>query len=180
MFALDAVVLGATLVDISTVVIIAVVAFIVGLLLAFLMVTPARSASNHLARDRERRIKQLDDQVHDLQDRNEQLREQNASVAAERNHLRGQLDALRQHNVAAASTVGVASAANPDGAGTQAARDQAQRADQQAAADQQAQAEQQAQADQQPRQESLGERIKDFFSGNNPDNTNAPNPNATA
>lgn len=176
MFAIDAVVLGATLVDISTVVIIAVVAFVVGALLAFLLVTPARSASNHLARDRERRLRQLDDQVHNLQDRNEQLREQNASVAAERNHLRGQLDALWQHNVATASTAeaaGTASAAKPDGYTTQAARDQA---NQQDAADQQARANQQ----QPQQQESLGERIKDFFSGNNPDNTNAPTPDATA
>lgn len=169
MYALDAVVLGALLIDFSTVVIVAIVAFVIGALLAFLIVTPARAASNHLARESGRRLRQLEDQVQNLQERNEQLREQNASVAAERNHLRGQLDALRQHNVAAASmadTADTSTAANPDGYGMQSARNQA---------DQQATAEQQPQ-----QQESLGERIKGFFSGNNPDDTNTPNPNATA
>ena len=173
MFSVDTVVLGATLVDISSVVIIAIVAFVIGALLAFLLVTPARSASNHIARDRERRIKQLEDQVHTLQDRNEQLREQNYNVLAERNHMQGQLDALRQHTIAAASAPGTSAAADSDRLRTSAPRDQADQ--------QQAAAEQQAQADQQPQQESLGERIKGFFSGNNPDNTPpAQTPDATA
>lgn len=172
MFSVDTVVLGATLVDISSVVIIAIVAFVVGALLAFLLVTPARSASNHIARDRERRIKQPDDQVHDLQSRNEQLREQNYSVLAERHHLQGQLDALRQHTVAAASAPDTSAATNRDGYSTPAARDQADQ--HQAAADQQ------AQADQPPQQERPGERIKGFFSGNSPDNTPSQTPDATA
>lgn len=175
MFSVDTVVLGATLVDISSVVVIAIVAFVIGALLAFLLVTPARSASNHLARESARRNKQLEDQVHDLQNRNEQLREQNYNVLAERNHVQGQLDALRQHTVAAASTPATSAATNSDGMSTSAPRD---RADQQAAAEQQAPAEQQPQS--QPQQESFGERIKGFFSGNNTDNTPpAQTPNAT-
>lgn len=182
MFSVDSAVLGATLVDFSTVVIVAIVAFVIGALLAFLLVTPARAASNHLAREGARRNKQLEDQVHELQDRNEQLREQNYSVLAERNHVQGQLDALRQHNVTAASAPGTSAATNPDGTSTSAPR---YRADQQAAAEQQAQdsrdyQQPQPQPQSQPQQESLGERIKDLFSGNNPNNTPSQTPDATA
>ncbi|HEX6800633.1 MAG TPA: hypothetical protein VF116_23170 [Ktedonobacterales bacterium] len=172
MFSVDTVVLGATLVDINTVVIVAIVAFVVGALLAFLLVTPARAASNHIARDRERRMRQLEDQARDQQDRNEQLREQNYNVLAERNHLQGQLDALRQHTVAAASAPDTSAATHSDGPSTPVARDQADQ--QQAATDQQ------AQVDQQPQQERLGERIKGFFSGNHTDNTPSQTPDATA
>lgn len=189
MFTLDSVALGALTVSVSTqMVIVAVIAFVVGLIVAFLLVTPAKSRSDYIVRGHAQRARMLEQQIGDLQARNDQLQEQNTSVVAERNHLRGQLDALREHNVA------IAARGNPNGDGAAPSdqgwqRDRAQdqtraqeQADQQAAADQQAQAEQ----EQPQQQESFGERIKGFFSGNNPDNqdtadnTNAPTPNATA
>lgn len=173
MLAVDTAVLGALVIDISTVIIVAVVAFVIGALLAFLLVTPARSASNHLARESRSRVKQLENQVHELQDRNAQLQEQNASVAAERSHLRGQLDALRQHNVAAAS------APNRDDYGTEPPAEQpAQNV--RPEPQPQPQPESQLQAQTPPQHESFGERIKDFFSSNNPDNPPSQTPNAAS
>lgn len=184
-------VLADTLIPLTTVVIACVIAFGVGALLAFLLVTPAKVAADNRVRNHVRGERNLDAHIRDLQKQNDQLHENNTSLVAERDHLRSQLDALRQHDASAIA----ASAAGPNGrpeapavqsqqirtAPAYTSSEPLSAAPQTAASREQGITTPGADMTREPahaapedgsrRQESVGERIKDFFTGNRDDQT---------
>lgn len=178
-----------TLIPLTTVVIACAIAFGVGALLAFLLATPAKIAADNRVRNHVRSERNLEAHINDLQKQNDQLHENNSSLLAERNHLRSQLDALREHNATAIA----AAASNPNGnlhaPDTQAQQAHTAPADESGeavraapsedtsreqvytTADADASGEQvrTTSSDGSRRQESVGERLKDFFTGTRED-----------
>lgn len=182
-----------TLIPLTTVVIACVIAFAVGALLAFLLVTPAKVAADRRVHGQVRSERSLESHIGDLRKQNDQLHENNTSLVAERDHLRAQLDALRQHDASAIA----ASAPSPDGnPASPAVQSQAAHAAPAAdtshapvhttpAEDMPHEPAHATPADESRSQESVGERIKDFFTGNreSQDQTssrNAQEPNVPA
>ncbi|MGZ3667256.1 MAG: LapA family protein [Ktedonobacterales bacterium] len=75
----------------GTVIVFLVGAFLLGMIIAFVLVTPARASMDRSARERNREEKTLERDLSDLRRQHAQLEAEHAGVVAERDHLRQQL-----------------------------------------------------------------------------------------
>jgi cell division protein FtsB len=176
-----------TLIQLSTAIIACVIAFAVGALLAFLLVTPAKVAADRRVHGQVRSERSRESHIDDLRKQNDQLHENNTSLVAERDHLRAQLDALRQHDASAIAASAPSPDSNPASPAVQSqaahvapaadtshvpvyttpAEDMSHEpAHATPAEDMSHEPAHAAPADEARPQESVGERIKDFFTGN--------------
>lgn len=91
----------------GTVIAFLVGAFLLGMLIAFVLVTPARAAMDRSSRERNREEKALERELSELRHQHAQLEAEHTGVVAERDHLRQQL----------ATMSGAATPATADGTG---------------------------------------------------------------
>ena len=84
-------IIAALLVDISVVVIVAFVAFVVGAIIAFLAVTPAKIAADRNSRAARHEERETQRELDDMRHRYTQLEAEHRGLLAERDHLRSQL-----------------------------------------------------------------------------------------
>lgn len=78
----------------GTVIAFLVGAFLLGMLIAFVLVTPARASMDRSTRDRNREEKTLGRELSDLRRQHAQLEAEHTGVVAERDHLRQQLTSM--------------------------------------------------------------------------------------
>ncbi|HEX8035227.1 MAG TPA: hypothetical protein VF510_15340 [Ktedonobacterales bacterium] len=90
----------------GTVIVLLVVAFLLGMLIAFVLVTPARASMDRGARERNREEKTLERELSDLRRQHAQLEAEHTGVVAERDHLRQQLTAMSGADTPAAGGTG--------------------------------------------------------------------------
>lgn len=84
-------IIAALLIDISTVIIVGIIAFVVGALIAFLAVTPAKITADHNSRAARHAERETRRELDDMQHRYTQLEAEHRGLLAERDHLRSQL-----------------------------------------------------------------------------------------
>jgi len=84
-------VVAALLIDISVVIIVAIIAFVVGALIAFLAVTPAKIAADRNSRTARHEEGEMRHELEDMRHRYAQLEAEHRGLLAERDHLRSQI-----------------------------------------------------------------------------------------
>lgn len=84
-------VVAALLIDISTVIIVAIIAFVIGAIIAFLAVTPAKIAADRNSRAARHEERETQHELDDMRHRYAQLEAEHRGLLAERDHLRSQL-----------------------------------------------------------------------------------------
>jgi hypothetical protein len=84
-------IIAALLIDISTVIIVGVIAFVVGAIIAFLAVTPAKVASDRNSREARHAEREMRHELEDMRQRYAQLEAEHRGLLTERDHLRAQL-----------------------------------------------------------------------------------------
>jgi hypothetical protein len=85
-------VVAALLIDISVVIIVAIIAFVIGALVAFLAVTPAKIAADRNSRAARHAERETQHELEDMRHRYAQLEAEHRGLLAERDHLRSQLN----------------------------------------------------------------------------------------
>ncbi len=90
----------------GTTIVFLVVAFLLGMLIAFVLVTPARASMDRTTRERNREEKTLEHELSDLRRQHAQLEAEHTGVVAERDHLRQQLTSMSGPTIPAADGTG--------------------------------------------------------------------------